>query len=104
MNSYDVFVYFFYALDYVYDMKGSEKLGDYLSGANPFLFEGNGSADPAVYDEFEKAFKKEFKTDRIDKTAAYNWLKKYTVEMKNDAVKEAFETITLNMWLDAVVQ
>lgn len=75
----------------------SEKAGDYLSDVNPFLFEGNGSADPAVYDEFEKAFKKEFKTDRIYKTTAYNWLKRYTVEMKNDAVKEAFETITLKI-------
>lgn len=102
MNSFEVYIYFYYALDYIFDLTKSDALGDYLSGANPFLFEGCGSADPAIYDEFEKEFKNEFNTEKIDKQTAYNWLNKYLDILGNRAVKKAFKKITLQMWLDAV--
>jgi hypothetical protein len=102
MNAYDVFTNFYYALDYIFDLTKSTELGDYLSGANPFLFAEEGSADPAVYDEFEKAFCAEFGTKTVNAESAYNWINKYVDILKNDAVKNAFKKITLQMWIEAV--
>jgi hypothetical protein len=101
MGVYDVFINFFYALDYIFDIIESKELGDYLSGANPFLFEGIGSADPAIYDEFEKAYVSEFGTSTINSEKAYNWLISYVDKLNNNAVKSAFGKISLDTWLNA---
>jgi hypothetical protein len=102
MDVYDVFTNFYYALDYIFDLTKSAELGDYLSGANPFLFEEKGSADPAVYDEFEKAFCAEFGMKAVNAECAYNWINKYVNSLKNNAVRNAFDKITLQMWIEAV--
>lgn len=102
MKIYDIYVNFYYALDYIFDLTNSTELGDYLSGANPFLFEGANSADPAIYDEFEKAYIKDFGTNDISSEKAYNWLKKYVNSLENTAVKNTFQDITLKMWNDAI--
>lgn len=54
---YAAFIAMYYARDAAYDVNADEELRRYLSGANPFLFKGEGSADPAVYPEFEQAYK-----------------------------------------------
>ena len=54
MNIYKSFVYMFYALDAIYDENPNDELGNYLSGLNPFLFDDEGSADPAEYEEFKE--------------------------------------------------
>lgn len=57
VTAYAAFIAMYYALDAAYDAIGDEELRRYLSDANPFLFKGEGSADPAVYAEFEQAYK-----------------------------------------------
>ena len=57
VTAYAAFIAMYYALDAAYDEIGGEELRRYLSDANPFLFIGEGSADPAVYAEFEQAYK-----------------------------------------------
>lgn len=57
VTAYAAFIAMYYALDAAYDAIGDEQLRRYLSDANPFLFKGEGSADPAVYAEFEQAYK-----------------------------------------------
>jgi len=50
----------FYALDAIYDENPNDELGNYLSGLNPFLFDDEGSADPAEYEEFKEAYAEQF--------------------------------------------
>lgn len=58
---YGSFVNMYYALDAVFDEHpSSERLREFASDANPFLWKGKGSADPAVYIEFEQAWKERF--------------------------------------------
>ncbi len=102
MRAYTIFVQFFYALDYIFDKTNSKELGNYLSGANPFLFKGENSADPSIYDQFEKAYIKEYGVNKINPEEAYLWLTKYVINLKNDNIKKAFEQISLDMWLESL--
>lgn len=61
-HSYQTFVSMFYARDAEFEENGTERLRTFLSEANPFLWKDKGSADPAVYEEFSKAFDERFGT------------------------------------------
>ena len=50
----------YYALDAAFDDHRSERLREFVSDANPFIWKDKGSADPAVYIEFEQAWDKTF--------------------------------------------
>ena len=52
MNKFELFCMIFFALDADWDETKDSTIGEYLSSANPFLFEDTGSADPAVFDQF----------------------------------------------------
>ena len=60
MKCLDVFILVFYALDNIYDNQPNEVLGDFLSSMNPFLFKGEGSSVPDVYEKFKKSFNGKF--------------------------------------------
>lgn len=68
VDVYDSFVAMYQALDVAFDEHPtSERLRAFVSESNPFLWEGKGSADPAVYIEFERAWNRRF--GRSDATA-----------------------------------
>ena len=50
----------FYALDAAFEKGGTEYLRSFLSEANPFLWKRRRLTDPAVYEEFTKAFDERF--------------------------------------------
>ena len=56
VSAHDAFVTMYYALDAAYEKTKDERLRQYLSDADPFLFRDGGSADPAVYIEFEREY------------------------------------------------
>ena len=60
MNRFELFTMIFYVLDYYWDENQGEELGLFLSSMSPFTFEGTGSADPTVYDEFCEFMKNMF--------------------------------------------
>lgn len=61
VDAYDSFVSKYQALDAAFDEHtSSERLRAFTSEANPFIWKGKGSADPAVYIEFEQAWEKRF--------------------------------------------
>ncbi|MDD6694013.1 MAG: hypothetical protein PUE38_06580 [Olsenella sp.] len=63
---HDSFVAMYQALDAAFDEHpSSERLREFASEANPFLWKGKGSADPAVYIEFEHAWKERFGNHEI---------------------------------------
>lgn len=58
---YDSFVAMYQAPDAAFEEHpSSERLRGFASEANPFLWKDKGSADPAVYIEFEQAWKERF--------------------------------------------
>lgn len=57
--SYDAFVNMYYALT-AYEGIKSDRLREFTSDADPFIWKDKGSADPAVYLEFKQAWNKRF--------------------------------------------
>jgi len=53
-KQFSIYVSIYKALDRFYDQhpEHAEELQDYLSEANPNIWEGEGSGDPAVYEDF----------------------------------------------------
>ena len=98
MNAYETFILMFYALDAIYDENPNEALGDYLSGLNPFLFQGEGSADPAEFEEFNSEYKKKYAKSTISSEEAYNFCKAYLTTHANGKIVDAFLQITLETW------
>lgn len=60
MDSKAAYNRMFKALDDLWDETRDEGLGEFLSGANPTLFDDAGSADPAVFVEYSDAFNRRF--------------------------------------------
>ena len=52
MNKFELFCMVFYVLDADWDETKDIIVGEYLSGANPFLFADIGSADPTIFIHF----------------------------------------------------
>ena len=59
--------------------------GEYLSGANPFLFADIGSADPAVFTHFCEVV-----TDNITVANSYSLAQKYINDLNNESITKAF--------------
>ena len=99
MNRFELFTMIFYALDAEWDKNNDEELGEYLSGANPFIFEDLRSAVPEVYDCFCSIIGTDVKiSESYDKA----WI--YIKTLRNKAVEEAFSKVKKNDWDDAVVE
>ena len=49
INKFELYCMVFYVLDTEWDENKNPQLGEFLSGANPFLFDDIGSADPTIY-------------------------------------------------------
>lgn len=99
MSVYDVYVLMFDALDTIYDEAPNMELGNYLSGLNPFLFEGEGSADPAEYDEFKDAYMKVFENDIPTAENTFSFCRDYLDKNAPKEVINAFEKINIEDWI-----
>ncbi len=99
MVVYDVFVLMFDALDAMYDEEPNEILGNYLSGLNPFLFDDEGSADPAEYEEFKQAFLKQFNDKGPTAEETYVFCKGYLNLNAPKEVNIAFDKINKDDWI-----
>lgn len=58
VSAHDIYLNMYYELDDAWRVQPNDALGDYLSEANPFFWEGHHSADPAIWSEFKAAFKR----------------------------------------------
>lgn len=58
VSPHDIYLNMYYELNAAWKAKPNDALGDYLSDANPFLWKGRHSADPAIWAEYNDAFKK----------------------------------------------
>ncbi len=85
VDAYDSFVAMYQALDAAFDEHpSSERLREFASEANPFLWKGKGSADPAVYIEFEHAWKERFGNHEIAAPEARQFVRGYLKTQDED--------------------
>lgn len=77
VTAYDAFVNMYYALDAAFDEHNSDRLREFVSEADPFLWKDKGSADPAVYIEFEQAWKKRFGDGQVTPPEARQFVSDY---------------------------
>ena len=97
MKQFELFTMIFYALDAVWNDTKDYELGQFLSGANPFLFLDIGSADPAVYADFQT------KTpESVEIKESYDVAVEYLKTLKNDNFVDAFLSISKEEWEDEV--
>ena len=94
MNRWDIFVMTFFYLDAYWDDHQTEELGNICSSMNPFLFEGIGSADPAIWAEFCDAY--EDRDYTIEE--GYEIAKKYVATLESEEATKAMEDSSLEEW------
>ena len=99
MNIYKSFVYMFYALDAIYDENPNDELGNYLSGLNPFLFDDEGSADPAEYEEFKEAYAEQFGDKEPTTSEIYEFCRGYLSKNAPQKAIEAFNEFEKDDWI-----
>ena len=97
MNTYELYCMVFYVLDAEWDDNKNTQLGEFLSSANPFLFDDVGSADPAVYLQFCEVV-----DDSITIENSYSIASKYIAELGTEVVSSAFSTIDETEWIECV--
>ena len=97
MNKFELYCMIFYFLDAEYDENKSKALGDFLSGANPFLFTDIGSADPAVYVDFSNKI-----PEKITLENSLSIASEYIDSLNNDVVSLAFDDVNQDEWFKCV--
>lgn len=97
MTKFELFCMLYYVIDAYYDQNKNEVLRQFLSDANPFLFEDSGSADPAVFEEFSTCVKEPITTEN-SYTIALNYLN----NLNKMELLKAFTSIDETDWLDGL--
>lgn len=97
MSRFELFCMIFYVLDANWDETKDKVVGEYLSGANPFLFADIGSADPAVYARFCEII-----NDDITIENCYSLAEKYIYALNCENITRAFSSISEADWQDCV--
>ena len=97
MTQFELFCLTFYALDSVWEISHNEELGQYLSDANPFLWNATTSAVTELYTEFCAVVPQE----NISVEESYHVADKYINALAGyyaQGVRDAFSTITPEKW------
>ena len=97
MNQFELYCMVFFVLDAEWDETHSPELGEFLSNANPFLFDDIGSAIPEVYDDFCKTVAGNTPIEKSYETALA-----YVHSLKLNCVSEAFAKLDRSVWDEAV--
>ncbi len=87
----------YFVLDAEWDVSKDAVLGTYLSGANPFLFDDIGSADPSIYIDFCSKVKDEISIEESRKIAI-----DYLSGLKCKVLSDSFSTLNECEWIDSV--
>ena len=94
MEGFDLYILIFYTLDFYWDKHSGEDLGNFLSGMNPFLFIGEGSAVPDIYINYQR-----FLNGReITIENSYEIACEYIKFLDRNYITEAFEWVDGKKW------
>lgn len=98
MSRFELFCIIYLALDADWDDTHNQELGQFLSSANPFLFEGEGSAVGSVYKDYLKFLQgREITID-----GSFDIACEYIKDLNIPAVTESFSLLTKEQWEEAV--
>lgn len=97
MTKFELFCMIYYVLDACYDQNKNDILRQFLSDANPFLFEDSGSADPAVFEEFCSIV-----DEPIDNMNSYAVAKKYLKLLNIPELYDSFLSISEADWQEGL--
>ena len=102
MNTFELFSLIFFMLDNCWDDCKNDSLGQFLSEMNPYSWETEDSADPAVYEEF-KIFMKDkalgedngfqIAKDYLKTVTYFPGLEKYLDEYDQDGWNDAMQQL-----------
>ena len=104
MDVYTIFKLMYFALDSKWEKNKDDDLGQYLSEMNPFLWNDEGSADPAMYSKFKAKFQENFNSNECSVEDSYNYTKSFLKADDNINAKKAlgvFSNISLEEWIEA---
>ena len=81
-DAYHTFIALYFELEFVYQsqMVKGEGLAEYISEANPFLWDDVGSADPAIWIEFQRGFIERFGDAEPDDVESLAFVRDYLEE------------------------
>ena len=94
MNKFEFFTMIFFVLDHYWDEHKGDDLGMFLSGMNPFLFEGEGSAVPDVYTDFCDFMKNK----KVTIDSSFAQAKKYIEHLNQEYLNDAFAWVEEDEW------
>jgi hypothetical protein len=76
-TDWQTFVSMYQALEAAYDEGKSQKVLSFIADANPNVWKGKVSGDPAVFSEFSEAFTERFSQGRADPAAAEEFAREF---------------------------
>lgn len=97
MNQFELYCMVFFVLDAEWDETHSAELGEFLSNANPFLFDDIGSAVPEIYQDFCKII-----TGDTPLEKSYEAAFTYVQSLRSSCISAAFEKLDHSVWDEAV--
>jgi len=97
MKQFELFTMIYYILDDVWDESKDYDLGQFLSGANPFLFEDIGSAVPDIYEDFKTKI-----PSIIDIGDSYKVAVEYMKSVESGKYLNAFLSVSEDEWIECV--
>ncbi len=89
------------AMDCLYDEQEqpSEELLQFVSDANPYIWEDRTTSDPAIQADFDKFMDRQNIGEEVDESTAYYAVKSFLAE-QNPEFAELFADISLDEWKD----
>ncbi len=97
MTKFELFCMLYYVIDAYYDKHQSEELRQFLSDANPFLFEDSNSADPSIFSNFSA-----FISEEITPESSYSIALNYINMLNKPELNEAFTSINKSEWQEGL--
>lgn len=98
MNKFELFCMIFYVLDAEWDESKNHALGEFLSSANPFLFDSLSSAVPEIYNNFVSHI-----SGPITVENSYDKALNYIDSLHNDMINKAFKNISKEEWIESTL-
>ncbi|MBQ3334659.1 MAG: hypothetical protein IJG85_03580 [Eubacteriaceae bacterium] len=100
MTEFELYIMIFQALDHYWDKHQGEALGMFLSGMNPFLFQGEGSAVPDYYISYQRFIGGRTITVRNSFDLAMAYIK----DLDKDYITEAFAWVERDAWMEKAMK
>ena len=96
MKIFTIYNLMFLILEELYEETKNENLNTFLSEANPYVWEGENSGDPAIYSHFKLNFKDENYVDY-----AYDYIVDFLSNQKYyDGIVDIFKSLSKEEYVD----